>query len=382
MTAASVLVASPTITTLEELLPHVHADMTCKEFGAAIIRLVPAELKFKLALATRDALGKDWSENSVRHWLSPNHHSERRAERHRGLSRRWYSIPENAERSREASRENSRRWRSVPENAERNREASLAHCRENRLDTLIRNCCGSSRRRGHSFTEADEAHLRELWARGERGELAWSQWLDFKAFGIASETGGAGHPWAPSFDRIDNSRGYTEGNCELVPNCLNVARVDFDRTLVDRLLVLAHRVRAGIDPPPVADPEALRAARVNGRSLHTYIAGLSANVFRNHPALIPHRAEMMAKTKHQFYGSGRCALTGLPFVAEAEHPQMQSWDWAASGTRPKGDERPEEMRLICRFANHARMNWPDSEFWLLCERMYYLTSAAGVALSR
>lgn len=93
---------------LNALWPKLAECRTAKELGAAILAAgVPKRLKFKLACLARDRLGKDWTDGTVRHWLSSKAHTEERAKR-----------------KREVNRENSRAWLTNPVNAERNRERS------------------------------------------------------------------------------------------------------------------------------------------------------------------------------------------------------------------------------------------------------------------
>lgn len=40
------------------------------------------------------------------------------------------------------------------------------------------------------------------------------------------------HPWGPSIDRIDNSRGYVIGNVQVVCNAFNLAKNDFPEHVV------------------------------------------------------------------------------------------------------------------------------------------------------
>ena len=45
------------------------------------------------------------------------------------------------------------------------------------------------------------------------------------------------HPWAPSIDRVDNSRGYTADNVQIVCSIFNLAKNDFPEHVV---YALAH----------------------------------------------------------------------------------------------------------------------------------------------
>jgi hypothetical protein len=59
------------IETNDELRPLLKPEMTARELGALVIARAPPRRKFELAMAARDALGRDWSEKTVRHWLTP-----------------------------------------------------------------------------------------------------------------------------------------------------------------------------------------------------------------------------------------------------------------------------------------------------------------------
>lgn len=43
------------------------------------------------------------------------------------------------------------------------------------------------------------------------------------------------NPWAPSLDRIDSSKGYTEDNCQIVCYAYNMAKGCFDESVVEML---------------------------------------------------------------------------------------------------------------------------------------------------
>lgn len=85
---------SQTVTTIEELMPHLAGVTTARELGARVIALVPQPIKHRLALEARDQLGMSWTEKTVRWWLMPSVHTEARAEAQkanvRRATREWY----------------------------------------------------------------------------------------------------------------------------------------------------------------------------------------------------------------------------------------------------------------------------------------------------
>lgn len=124
------------MTTLEELLPLVEHATTAREFGVAVIALVPAKprgLKRKLALAARDALGRPWTDKTVKYWLLPSNHTEERQEadraRSRDAARRWREEnPGATKRWREENREAHKG--AVRRRYEENREKEIVRCRQ------------------------------------------------------------------------------------------------------------------------------------------------------------------------------------------------------------------------------------------------------------
>ncbi|MEZ5778522.1 MAG: hypothetical protein R3E44_09180 [Paracoccaceae bacterium] len=120
----------PTVTTLEDLLPLVRDTRTCREFGAVVIAHVPIGRKKKLAMAARDAFGREWADTTVKLWLSPSRHSDAHAERGRAASRacaaRSRSTPEGKEKVRVANQVNNARLRSTEEGREKTRAAGRA----------------------------------------------------------------------------------------------------------------------------------------------------------------------------------------------------------------------------------------------------------------
>lgn len=120
------------ITTIEELMPHLRADMTARELGAVVIALVPTatvkrsphyQLRQRLALAARDRLEREWSDLTVQHWLRPSYQSDAHLHRHLVISRSW------KEKNRDRTRAASNRWKA--ENQERNRDYKLRWYEEN-----------------------------------------------------------------------------------------------------------------------------------------------------------------------------------------------------------------------------------------------------------
>lgn len=338
------------VTTMEELLPLVAEAKTCREFGAIVLANCPPKLKGPLSRQARDHFGWDYNDGLVAYWVSLGSHGEARKNRMNATS--------------------------------------AAYDRANRLEGLIRSCKASSNKRGHSFTEADGLHLRSLWADAQAGDTPWVGLLDFEAYGEVRETGNAGNPWAPSFDRLDCSKGYWQGNVVVAPNILNKTINRFDRRLTIELIAKAGQLET-------PDFSALRTARLGGKPIHTLIAGNGANVFQYHPALKPYQAEMMELTKQALYRRGTCAVTGLAFVAEQGHPCLPSWDlidqsktgkrtWQGTGKAARcintedGTERPEDMRLVCRFFNHGRCSWQDEDWWKMANRVREIVGAGQI----
>lgn len=267
------------------------------------------------------------------------------------------------------------------------RAISIRASRKNRLTKLIGACRGSSKQRGHG--KVDEIHLRTLWQAAEVGETPWHGLLDFGAHGVAEETGSAGGPWAPSFDRLDNDLGYVDGNVVLVPNIWNRTCNRFDRKIVLDLAAQAAQLYAE-GRRQACNVDALRSARPFRSKLEAHLARPGANVFKVHPALLPHREEMMDCTLEALYGAGAgvCPVTGLAFSAEPGHPCFPSWDlvdhrltgqraWR-EGRRAStegGRERPSDMRLVCQFFNLGRCTFDDADWWTMADRVRELVDA-------
>lgn len=93
------------ITTLEDLLPHLSEEMTCRELGAKVIALVPVSDRQWLAKQARQALGKNWTDATLKHWLGPSRHSDTRDEYRKKTNLNWQK--KNAEHS----RVRCRKWR-------------------------------------------------------------------------------------------------------------------------------------------------------------------------------------------------------------------------------------------------------------------------------
>jgi hypothetical protein len=291
------------------------------------------------------------------------------------------------EAQRAANRAAMAKIRSTPEG----RERTLIADRTNRLSKLLASCRKSSAKRAHGFV--DETHLCDLWVRAQAGETPWHSLLDFAAYGVAEDTGKAGSPWAPSFDRLANGFGYVAGNVAVVPNVLNRTCNRYDRRLVLGLVAQAARLRSERRQDE-ADLGGLRAARPRGYHLEGYLSGSSANVFRHHPALVPHQAEMMERSFDALYGPGGgiCPVTGLAFSAEPGHPCFPSWDlidhrlccqrrFVGTGRDARlvstegGRERPSDMRLVVALFNYGRNVWKDADWWRMADRVRELVDA-------
>ena len=374
------------ITTLEDLLPLVAEAKTCKEFCWVVIQHAAWGHRRRLALGCRDHFGWSYNDGLVKYWVAPHSHSDERKQKLRASSDAWLAVPENKERRQRLGLAH----RAIPEIKERNRVNATSHGRkaENRLELQISSCRKRSKQRGHSFTIEDETHLRTLWASAVVGKTPWAGLLDFGAFGLADEAGSGGHPFAPSFDRLDNNHGYHAGNVVVTPNLWNRTIKDFNRRLTVEAICKAGQ-------PETPDFATLKSSRPHRTQIHTYIAGNSASVFWAHPALKPYQAEMLELTKQALFERGTCAVTGLAFVAEQGHPCMPSWDlidqsktgkrtYQGGGkaqrciSRENGTERPEDMRLVCQFFNYGRNSWQDSDWWRMAARVREIVNAGKI----
>jgi hypothetical protein len=61
---------------LEDLIPLVRHACTAREFGAIVLANVDPREKHSLARAARDALGRTWSDTTVRYYMAPAAHGE------------------------------------------------------------------------------------------------------------------------------------------------------------------------------------------------------------------------------------------------------------------------------------------------------------------
>jgi hypothetical protein len=314
------------------------------------------------------------SETTLGHYLKPS-----------------VQAADHVEAQRVASRVAKAKARSTPDGREKSRAAGQANSRNNPLAKLVGSCRGRSAKRGHG--RVDEVNLRELWGLARTGDTPWNGLLDFGAYGTQSDTGSAGSPFAPSFDRLDSGRGYVAGNVVLVPNIWNRTCNRYDRQLVLDLTARATRLLSE-GRRDEADVKALRAARPYGSRLEMRLSRSCASVFGSHPALVSHRDEMMSRTIDALYGAGRgvCPVTGLAFSAEPGHPCFPSWDlvdhvlcgkrrYSGTGRAARvvstsgGQETPSDMRLVCQFFNLGRCTFDDADWWRMADHVRKLVEA-------
>lgn len=79
-------------TEIDELMPHLVADVaTCREFGAAVIRLVPKTRGLRLSLAREAArrLGKTWTYETIQTWLVESRHTEEYRQQVNATTQDW-----------------------------------------------------------------------------------------------------------------------------------------------------------------------------------------------------------------------------------------------------------------------------------------------------
>jgi hypothetical protein len=371
----------------------------------AVCRTVVVDMGLKtspdtraLVLAVATALGLPTpTTKTLGNMLQPRNHSAEKLEQHRAACKANKSLKRSNPQYREKERAESciaaKIARATPEGQKRARVAAKTYARTNRLRIQINNCGNNSKRRGHGHVNGE--YLRELWERAFAGDTPWRGLLDFAAYGVADDTGTAGSPWAPSFDRLDNGLGYVAGNVAVVPNIWNKTCNRYDRRLVLDLVARAARLRSE-EVQEVADLAALNAARPNHSRLENRLSHKGASVFRNHLALVPHRAEMTTMTVEALYGSGGgvCPVTGLAFSAEPGHPCFRSWDlvdhtltgrreYVQTGNAKRlrivsaegGRETPADMRLVVAMFNYGRCTFDDADWWRMADRVRELVDA-------
>ncbi len=378
-----------TVTTLEELLPLVAGAKTCEEFCGIALLHVPKMKKFKLAKQARDALGHIWSDNVVQNMLTPSYRGEKRVNARLAAEVAYRANPVHQETMRKARVAR----RAIPEKAEQDKVSSricgTAWRRANRLKILLRNCESSSLKRGHSFTEVNQLHLEKIWESAKSGNSPFSGLMDFDAWGALG-----GHPFAPSFDRLDCSKGYDVGNVVVVPNILNRTVNEYDRRLVMELIAKAahFNLTGQAEAPNIA---ALKTARPNGVCCHIYLAGRGRQVFKVHPALKAEQATLLKLTQVALYERGTCAVTGLAIIPTPGHPCFPSLDLVdhtKTGKRTykgvgraarrvkseDGTETPEDMRLVCAFFNMGRCNFQDDDWWKMAHHVCTLVDQGRI----
>jgi hypothetical protein len=175
-------------------------------------------------------------------------------------------------------------------------------------------------------------------------------------------------PWKFSPNRLDNSKGYSLGNVEIVPINFNLMLQGYPRNEVIKLIV------DGTNEEP--DFDAFEKARPGTKKIVSYI---TARVMANHPNLKKHKDEIQEKIRAAVFQYGCCSVTGLPFVCEQRNPRLPSMDLIDYKKGPKtvsfcqgghcsrthgsrregGSETPDDMRLVCAFVNMGRFTWGD-----------------------
>lgn len=148
---------------------------------------------------------------------------------------------------REATRDAGRRSRASDPEAHRekcrrqyaqNPEAERAACRrwalKNPAKKLLIQCRDSARRRGRDCTITAE-HLDALL-----GPMTCS--ATGLPLTLENDSSTVRNPWAPSVDRLDNSKGYAPGNVRIVCAIYNMMRADWSDDVVLRVVrALADR---------------------------------------------------------------------------------------------------------------------------------------------
>jgi len=234
-------------------------------------------------------------------------------------------------------------------------------------------------------------YLVAIWDDAIRPDHSWAGVIDPAAFGALTTSGSSGHPFALSIDRINCGFGYVLGNCQAVPNAWNKTICHWGDA---RIAQLAHQAVSGRHGKPVAATPRTQVQRPRTRtSLQALFLGPSSPLFLKHPNLLAYRAEMLKKFEDDLTRV-TCAVTGLPFVYELNHPCWPSYDlvdpnkaakgnYAAFGnsrgglkiTFSGGRETPADMRLVCRFVNHGMSTWGEGPWWVVARRAAELHEA-------
>lgn len=121
-------------------------------------------------------------------------------------------------------------WASLvsAQNAETHRAASLRWKTANIARKLLHQCRASARYRRHECTITEELLT----------ELLHGMTCSVTGLPLSLEWKGpsGSNPWAPSVDRLDNSRGYVPGNVRMVCWAFNNMRGDFPDEVVETLI--------------------------------------------------------------------------------------------------------------------------------------------------
>ena len=97
---------------------------------------------------------------------------------------------------------------------------------EGRAQVLLNNARGRAKKSGLEFT-IDREWIAERLRRGICEATGVP--LDYSQTGAGK---GGSHPWSPSLDRIDNAKGYTPENTQVVVWIYNSAKNTFDHQTV------------------------------------------------------------------------------------------------------------------------------------------------------
>lgn len=92
------------------------------------------------------------------------------------------------------------------------------------------------------ITEIDAEYIKEIWDRqGGKCALSGIDMLNLPEKLSSTFLNGPRHPFKPSLDRIDSSKGYVKGNVQWVCTIVNLAKADFAQNDFLRMCVETAR---------------------------------------------------------------------------------------------------------------------------------------------